>query len=529
MQSLMSVSEISNIKTMVKEKEGHAGNDLNANDSGILVDNRSHGLISSQKLTLEPISVSSCGGNNGQNSSKLMKPEQPLGQKGRGDFGPLIDLHMDYDEGSLPSPTRDNPPSLPIPPPMPIQKTRAIGDEVIISHSMPARQEETEDAALHPYVTDAVRAVSSYQQKFGRTSFLSSNRLPSPTPSEEREDGDGDSYDEVSSSAAGSARMVNSNVGLQPTVSTTTPLDGLNGQGPVLGKTVGLLGPGSNPDLRPIKSRDPRLRFANLNVNASDHKEGPLPVDNILPKNELFGGIMSSRKNKVDESVLDGHALKKRRNSLTDPVLSNATRVISGSGGWLEDSNNLGSVPGNKEQLTENMEVDVRKSENGEVGSSNRNDINANLNGTNGGGQQFPVTANGLVSLPSLLKDIAVNPTMLMHLIKMEQERLAAEGRQKPTNTAQPPSCSSLSSGSESVFSSQPSLLGQVPAVSQSPSQTTSMVRFAIWLMSVWSYYHWSLQGLLCACNCFLHFAMLCFFQVQLQVFFSCLLLTKNL
>lgn len=39
------------------------------------------------------------------------------------------------------------------------------------------------------------------------TSFISSNRLPSPVPSEEHDDdGDGDSHDEVSSSAVGSAK-----------------------------------------------------------------------------------------------------------------------------------------------------------------------------------------------------------------------------------------------------------------------------------------------------------------------------------
>ncbi|XXG76618.1 hypothetical protein AAC387_Pa08g0926 [Persea americana] len=109
------------------------------------------------------------------------------------------------------------------------------------------------------------------------------------------------------------------------------------------------------------------------------------------------------------------------------------------------------------------MEVDVRKSEHGEVGSINRNDTNANLNGANGCGQLFAVTGNGPVSLPSLSKDISVNPTMLMHLIKMEQETLAAESRQKLANTVQSPSCSSVLPDSGNATSSKPSLLEQIP------------------------------------------------------------------
>ncbi|KAJ8634054.1 hypothetical protein MRB53_027390 [Persea americana] len=467
---------------MEKEKEGD------------VVDNASHGLISSKEVSLEPMLAESGVGNNGHNISKLMKLDQPFGPKGRGDFGPLIDLHMDYDEGSLPSPTRENPPILSSPtcenppilpsptrenppillvtPPMPAKKTRTItGDEVTISHLKHARQEEMEDAALHPYVTDALRAVSSYQQKFGRTSFF--NQLPSPTPSEERDDdGDGDSLDEVSSSAVGNARIANSNVVMQPPVSNTAPPDGLNGQG--RGKTVGLLGPGSTPIVRPIKTRDPRLRIANLTVGASDQKDGPQPVDNSASKNDL-GGIVSSRKHKVvDESVIDGHALKKQRNSSMDSGLSNSARVMSGSGGWLEDGNIPGSQPSRKEQLIESMEVDESKCENGEVDSINRNDTNAHLHGANGGGQPFAVIGNGPVSLPSLLKDIAVNPTMLMYLIKMEQERLAAEGQQKPANIVQPPSCSNELSGSGNVTSSKPTSLLEIEK-SHGPSQTTSM------------------------------------------------------
>ncbi|KAL6966364.1 protein-serine,threonine phosphatase [Sarracenia purpurea var. burkii] len=57
-----------------------------------------------------------------------------------------------------------------------------------------------EDTILHLYGTDALKDVSSYQQKFCRISFFL-DELPSPTPSEGSDNGDGDIGGEISSSS----------------------------------------------------------------------------------------------------------------------------------------------------------------------------------------------------------------------------------------------------------------------------------------------------------------------------------------
>ncbi|XP_058092999.1 RNA polymerase II C-terminal domain phosphatase-like 3 [Magnolia sinica] len=508
--------------TVDKEKEIHTLNDGNLNGPGILSENSGDdGLTSSKKLPLEPISVISISGSNAKNGPDAMKPELPFSSRGRVDFGLLINPHVDYDEGSLPSPTRENPP------PLPKQKPQGVVD--VMTRSTTARQEETEDGALHPYVTDALKAVSSYQQKFGRTSFLS-NRLPSPTPSEECDNDDGDSHGEVSSSsavgnsrtasssipfqvpvstsalmsglsgqglvpvktvtqlgsssAAGNARTVNPSIPVQPLVSTGAHINGSSGQGPVPGRTVAQLGPVSEPILKaPIKSRDPRLRYANSDASAFDLNRRPLFIENNAPRNELLGGVISSRKHKVvEESAPDGQTLKRQRNGLTESGVPRDVGMASGRGGRLEESSILGTQPSNKERLTDNMELDVRKSENGEV-SNKQQHTNANFNGTNVGSQQLSVTSTGpAVSLPPLLKDINVNPAMLMHLIKMEKERLAAEARQKSTDLGQPAmqtSSSNLLPGSVSSGNAtclKPSEADQRHAGKpHNPSQTASM------------------------------------------------------
>lgn len=470
MKSLVSVSVHLNVKDMNKEKDVFVSNVFNSMVSGAVADNKSQGLISSKKPNLELTPVHSVGANNGQIGPKVMKLDLPCGSRGR-DLVPLINLHADYDESSLPSPTRENPP------PLPIHKSPVFEDAAANSQSMVAKQEETEDAAFHPYVTDALRAVSSYQQKFGRTSFLSSNRLPSPTPSEECDDGDSDVPQGEVSSAVGNARLENSKVGVQSTVSTTVHMDSLNGQAPVPGKPVGVLGAGSNPILRnPTKSRDPRLRFANSSAGSSDLNKAPQPVDNCSSTSDLLEGVISSRKQKVvEESVLDGHSLKRQRTGLTDSGVSAHVRMVPGSGDLLEDGSVPGSQPSIKELLTLNLDVDVRKSENGDVNSNKRSDSTSTFHAANGGTQQLPVSGSGSGSglLPSLLKDIVVNPTMLLHLI------MAAEGRQKSANTIQTtmsPSISNAIAGSVSsvaVTSSKSSVLEQKPAEKpKNPSQT---------------------------------------------------------
>ncbi|KAF8408475.1 hypothetical protein HHK36_007630 [Tetracentron sinense] len=338
MRSLDSQAVLSRTKALDKEKEIWVSDGVNMNYSSILAENTVYDLNRLKKFQLEPISGKSLDQNDACMGSEVSKPGMSFGSKGRGGFGPLLDLHRDHDADSLPSPTRE------IPPPLPLQKSQDAGDRPVRS-DLATVAHKTEDTTMHPYETDALKAVSTYQQKFCRTSFILSSRLPSPTPSVECDDGDGDNTNEE--------------------VSRLVPA-----------RNIGQMGPGSNPVVRALtKSRDPRLRYANTDVGALDPIQLPLSVECNAPKSEPLGGIMSSSKHKIQ---------------------------------WL-------------------------KLENGGIGSSKRQDsVSDNLNVTISVNQQIPLKGTGTtVYLPSLLKDIAVNPTLLMHLIKMEQPR-AAETQQRP-------------------------------------------------------------------------------------------------
>src|SRR5262249_1925855 len=137
-------------------------------------------------------------GNNLTSSHDLVRDQvdtlkdAPYNAKSRGILLPLLDLHKDHDEDDLPSPTHKAP-CLSFP------KTLGISDGSFKPDLGSARLPHgMEGIRLHPYETDAVRAVSNYQQKFGRS--MLSDDLPSPTPSEEHDGGVDDTGGEVSSS-----------------------------------------------------------------------------------------------------------------------------------------------------------------------------------------------------------------------------------------------------------------------------------------------------------------------------------------
>ncbi|KAJ3671817.1 hypothetical protein LUZ60_007896 [Juncus effusus] len=257
---------------------------------------------------------------------------------------PIIDLHMDYDENSLPSPTRTDPIPLPIPKP--------IGFTPIIP---PNNNNQNNAAKLHPYVTEAFKAVSSYQQRFygnnnRNNNVFATDDLPSPTPSEEERKGSNTDSDfttgEVSSSS--------------PVIPPPKPTQ------PVLNKQSAL---------KPVlKSRDPRLRFVKP-------ENEPSPNPNPNP-----------RKNKaVAGSLINESRVKKQRDG-------------SGKGGWLEES-------------TEN----------------NNNNNNNNNKSNNSTAVQSSNSVTPAVSLPTLLKDIAVNPTMLVQLLQLDkQKRSSSDSQPKP-------------------------------------------------------------------------------------------------
>ncbi|KAG1370200.1 RNA polymerase II C-terminal domain phosphatase-like 3 [Cocos nucifera] len=460
-----------------KESKLHAGSGINTNDKTHLAeksDISSHNLVSSENSLAD----SSIGSKNVK--AGLPKLDIPTISRGRV-VSPLLDLHAEYDEENLPSPTRENAP------PLPIHKPIGFGTGTV---PITPKNVEAEDDVPHPYITDAFKAVSSYQQKY----FFASNRLPSPTPSEEGNDKD-DAHDEVSSSSANSnAGCVNTTSQIQVATSGAASTDCSSSHQPGTVKPVGQLGSAPNLAIRPaLKSRDPRLRFVGSESgNASDSNIQVMSLDSSASNNGPVGGITNPRKHKaVDESFPENHTLKRQRNGLTN---SGDVHMIPGrGGGWLEDSSAVDSQPSDKIRSSENMEIEI-KNPGSVVGSDRRPDSNPNIHVSNTGTCPIPSStaapssstapsssAAASISFPSLLKDIAVNPTMLMQLIQMEQQRLSAEAQQKNVglmqNMAHASSVNVLSGAvsSANVASMKSTEVGQNPAGRpQVPAQTVS-------------------------------------------------------
>ncbi|XWS68754.1 hypothetical protein CRYUN_Cryun04dG0119200 [Craigia yunnanensis] len=390
-------------------------------DPDALAENVGHDLA--VKL---PSSVDSVIHNRLNMLTETLKPGVP-NFRYRGVSLPLLDLHKDHDADSLPSPTRETMPCLPV------HKPLTIGDAMVKSGFMMAKgSHDPEGNKLHPYETDALKAFSNYQQKFGQGSFFSSERLPSPTPSEESGDEGGDNGGEVSSSSSIGDFKPNLPVLGHPVVSLPPQIDSvissMQGQFTIQNATPVNVSSASNiVSKTSAKSRDPRLRFANSNASALDLNQQPL---NNASKVAPVAGIRDSRKQKsVEEPVLDGPALKRQRNELENFGVVRDVQTVSRNGGWLEDTDLSGFQITNRNHTVENLDSNSRKMDNGVTCSST---LSGKTNMTVNRNEQVPLTSMSTPSLPALLKDIAVNPTMLINILKMgQQQRLASETQQK--------------------------------------------------------------------------------------------------
>ncbi|XP_074589475.1 RNA polymerase II C-terminal domain phosphatase-like 3 isoform X1 [Curcuma longa] len=347
----------------------------------------------------------------------LPKLVLPTRSKNRVDFSPLLDLHADYNEDSLPSPTRENLPKFSIPKPIGLGMVLPVSSQPITP-----KNEGGEDVMLHPYVTDALKAVSSYQLKFGSNSILSTDRLPSPTPSEDGGQGD-DSTEEVSSSTVScNPRAVHAATQFQM-VKSRSSAPFTNSSISNQSRPVEQVNPMSKPALKPaLKRRDPRLKFVNNEVK-SISEEGRVTEPDLL-KSDPVGEATNSKKHKTDESVARDHMMKKQRNKLTT---SREMETTSGSG-WSEAKNVI-PQPSFKIQATENFQVDVRKSGTAAAVPDKKPIFDNNFDELSGLRSIPKSNPTPTISLPSLLK--AVNPTILMQLHQMEQQRIAAENQKK--------------------------------------------------------------------------------------------------
>ncbi|XP_010066442.2 RNA polymerase II C-terminal domain phosphatase-like 3 [Eucalyptus grandis] len=381
------------------------------------------------------------------------------GAKARGMLLPLLDLHKDHDEDSLPSPTQQAPPSSRGP-----FLSRADGIfKPEMSMSMGKSAQEAEAFKVHPYETDAVKAVDHYQrkfqQKFGSNSF-SNDRLPSPTPSEEHENGVDDTSGEVSSSSSriGNTKIMNApNLG-RPVFSSLPHVNNINMQGAAVPQNHAVTSSGSNLPVKSSgKSRDPRLRFANSDSGNLDLNQRPLPVIHGAPRAELLGGSMIARKQRnLEDPALDGPATKRLRNGFEN---SGAIKDMK-TGGWLEDPRAGGYQAINRNNPLENAS-DLKRTDNGVIYPSIDSGKSSVAISSSGNNLSRVASVNPAAALPALLKDIAVNPTMLMNLLKMgQQQKLSAEAQQNPVDPSK-----NMSSQSNSA-----SILGAAPKVTLAPA-----------------------------------------------------------
>ncbi|XP_071696201.1 RNA polymerase II C-terminal domain phosphatase-like 3 [Rutidosis leptorrhynchoides] len=357
---------------------------------------------------------------------------------------PLLDLHKDHDVDSLPSPTRENTNSLPL-------------GKGLFARDVATRPEwPTPRAVLHRYETDALKAVSSYQQKFGRSSFMT-NDLPSPTPSEESGDAGGDVGCDYGGEVSSFSTVQNSNSVTQATLELKDNVISPFVERPTVElftnskSSPPVYSISSSVTRVPNKTRDPRLRLAN-NDNSVVSSQGPLSLPSKQPKIEPLNGLQDSRKQRsLDELVMaDGPALKRPKNDVADSAIPRNTMAVSQSSGWLEDRVSTGMRVSHR---TGNVVNEAR-------GLVTAATTSAFPNNNSNGSLHVPVTGINPTSssLQSILKDIAVNPAQWMNLISMEQQKSA----DPPKSVTQTPSQNPLMGSTPmTTVASQPLVIGQ--------------------------------------------------------------------
>lgn len=422
MPSTDSLDHLPSMKASAKEVEIHIPNGVKNKDFYSAYTNACPNLTPSAKMPSDFIPFGVTGKNN-LNSLTEGLQSGVSSIKGRGPLLPLLDLHKDHDADSLPSPTREAPTIFSV------QKSGNVPAKLALA---------VDGSRSHPYETDALKAVSTYQQKFGRSSFSMADRLPSPTPSEEY-DGGGDIGGEVSSSSV--IRSLKSSNSSKPGQKVSNSASNLStGLFPSMdsSSTKVLISPNvappssvSNPTIKPLaKSRDPRLRIVNSDASAMDLN--PRTMTSVQNSSILeSAATLNLRKQKMDvEPNTNGPETKRQRiGSQNLAIAASDVRAVSGSGGWLEDTMPVGPRLSNRNQM--------------EIAEANATE-KINVTNNSGAGNECTPTINASndASLPSLLKDIVVNPTMLLNLLKMsQQQQLAAELKLKSSEPEQNAIC----------------------------------------------------------------------------------------
>uniref|UniRef100_M1BU42 protein-serine/threonine phosphatase n=1 Tax=Solanum tuberosum TaxID=4113 RepID=M1BU42_SOLTU len=429
-------------------------------------ENANQDFTAVNKYDLGAVSIKSSGLKEQSVSFESVKPGL-ANSKAKGLSIPLLDLHKDHDEDTLPSPTREIGPQFPV-----AKATQAHG---MVKLDLPifAGSLEKGNSLLHPYETDALKAVSSYQQKFGRSSLFVSENLPSPTPSEEGDSGKGDIGGEVTSlDVVHNASHLNESSMGQPILSSVPQTNILDGQGLGTARTADPLSFLPNPSLRSstAKSRDPRLRLATSDAVAQNTNKNILPIPDIDLKLEASLEMIGSKKQKtVDLPVFGAPLPKRQRSEQTDSIIVSDVRPSTGNGGWLEDRGTAGLPITSSNCATDSSDNDIRKLEQVTATIATIPSVIVNA------AENFPVTGiSTSTTLHSLLKDIAINPSIWMNIIKMEQQKSADASR---TTTAQASSSKSILGAVPSTDAIAPrsSAIGQRSVgILQTPTHTAS-------------------------------------------------------
>ncbi|CAF1820540.1 hypothetical protein HID58_059252 [Brassica napus] len=445
--SFASLQTINSVFTSMNNMSKELNKDTMSRLVSLVNDHCSRFLSSNQRIEIEAMNQNlrrsaislSAGASSEENVNRMTQtsngdlfPAKNLSTEGtrRGAFYarsrlPLLDLHMDHDADSLPSPTRETTPSLPV-----------NGRHMMARPGFPFGKEgQTSEVAKvhHPYESEALKAVSNYQKKFGVNSLFKTDDLPSPTPSGEPNDGNGGTGGEVSSSVVASKKpgtlmTYGQDVPLpstfssrsMPVVSSTVPPHPLSiyGMSTPAGATQTVLA--SDQTVKPsAKSRDPRLRLAKPDGAASV---------TISPRVVPSAELVNQRKQKAtSELFIDGPTWKRKK---SDNDAQKATNI----GGWLEDTESSGHPKlESKPRLIEAGVTSMKTS----VMPTNAVTVTPKV-----------TTATSTEALSSLFKDFAENPTMIMNILKMGQKQTVPEkAPQKPMDprrAAQLPGSSSV-------------------------------------------------------------------------------------
>ncbi|XP_078447233.1 C-terminal domain phosphatase-like 3 [Wolffia australiana] len=295
------------------------------------------------------------------------------------DHHPLLDLHGNYDEDSLPSPTSIGVHRLND------KKTPGEGIKISVPRQMAGKKDQR---SLKDGTT-----FSTYQQKYV-SSFLPPDELPSPTPSEECNDSD-EELPEISSSsilnpASTSSKFVQMNC---PAAGIINYRDNSIRQGLIPIPTEGVINPGLALPAKPsLRSRDPRLKHSLMAGNSVSFE--------------------NSRKHPTDDGSLGNHFIKRQRLELP------------GRNDLPITAKNEGVIDGYASLVGQQGKIESRNLEKGE--------LNLSLNDKVVRNDQVPAAGiSPLVSLISLLKGVAGDPTILDQLMR-EQQKLAVQSQQKP-------------------------------------------------------------------------------------------------